>query len=195
MEAIQFYFPFGWEHIIGLDASDHQLFLLALMALYSWRDWKTLLILVTAFTVGHSITLVLSVSDLIRVDSKWIEFLIPLTIVITAARTIIEKSAVSQRLTLNYALALFFGLIHGLGFANTIRMMLASDQQLGWGLLGFNLGLEAGQLAIESLLLGLNFLITEKMKAPSLIYAKLVSFLAMGVAVNICFNRFPLQFL
>jgi len=117
-----------------------------------------------------------------------------LTIVITAARTIIEKSAVSQRLTLNYALALFFGLIHGLGFANTIRMMLASDQQLGWGLLGFNLGLEAGQLAIVSLLLGLNFLITEKMKAPSLIYAKLVSFLALGVAVNICFNRFPLQF-
>jgi hypothetical protein len=194
MEAFQFYFPIGWEHIIELDALDHQLFLLALMALYSWRDWKTLLILVTAFTVGHSITLVLSVSDLIRVDSKWIEFLIPLTIVITAARTIIEKSAVSQRLTLNYALALFFGLIHGLGFANTIRMMLASDQQLGWGLLGFNLGLEAGQLAIVSLLLGLNFLITEKMKAPSLIYAKLVSFLAMGVAVNICFNRFPLQF-
>ena len=194
MEAFQFYFPFGWEHIIGLDALDHQLFLLALIALYSWRDWKTLLILVTAFTVGHSITLVLSVSDLIRVDSKWIEFLIPLTIVITAARTIIEKSAVSQRLTLNYTLALFFGLIHGLGFANTIRMMLASDQQLGWGLLGFNLGLEAGQLAIVSLLLGLNFLITEKMKAPSLIYAKLVSFLALGVAVNICFNRFPLQF-
>jgi len=128
MEAFQFYFPFGWEHIISLDALDHQLFLLALIALYSWRDWKAILILVTAFTVGHSLTLVLSVWDWIRVDSKWVEFFIPLTIVITAARNLFEKSAGPQPLFKSYALALFFGLIHGLGFANTIRMMLASDQ-------------------------------------------------------------------
>ncbi|MBU6177439.1 MAG: HupE/UreJ family protein [Bacteroidetes bacterium] len=194
MDAFQFYFPFGWEHIIGLDALDHQLFLLALMALYSWKDWKTVLILVTAFTVGHSFTLLLSVVDWIRADSKWVEFFIPLTIVITAARNVFAKTATPQRLLVSYAVALFFGLIHGLGFANTIRMMLATDQQLGWGLLGFNLGLEVGQLIIVCLILSMTFLITEKMKAPSLIYAKLVSFLALGVAVNICFNRFPLQF-
>ncbi len=194
MEAFQFYFPFGWEHIIGLDALDHQLFLLALMALYSWRDWKTVLILVTAFTVGHSLTLVLSVMDWIRADSKWVEFFIPLTIVVTAARNLFENTAASQKLSRNYTMALFFGLIHGLGFANTIRMMLATDQQLGWGLLGFNLGLEAGQLIIVSVLLGITFLITEKMKVPTTLYAKLVSYLALGVAVNICFNRFPLQF-
>ena len=113
MDAFQFYFPFGWEHIIGLDALDHQLFLLALMALYSWKDWKTVLILVTAFTVGHSVTLLLSVVDWIRADSKWVEFFIPLTIVITAARNVFAKTANPQRLLVSYAVALFFGLIHG----------------------------------------------------------------------------------
>jgi hypothetical protein len=194
MEAFQFYFPFGWEHIISLDALDHQLFLLALIALYSWRDWKAILILVTAFTVGHSLTLVLSMWDWIRVDSKWVEFFIPLTIVVTAARNLFEKSAGPQPLFRSYALALFFGLIHGLGFANTIRMMLASDQQLGWGLLGFNLGLEAGQLIIVSVLLGLTFLITDKMKVTPLIYSYLISSLALGVSIGICYNRFPLKF-
>ncbi|MFN6409700.1 MAG: HupE/UreJ family protein [Bacteroidota bacterium] len=194
MDAFQFYFPFGWEHIIGLDALDHQLFLLALMALYSWKDWKTILILITAFTVGHSVTLFLSVVDWIRADSKWVEFFIPLTIVITAARNVFAKTATPQRLLVSYAVALFFGLIHGLGFANTIRMMLATDQQLGRGLLGFNLGLEVGQLIIVCLLLSMTFLITEKMKAAPLIYSKLVSSLALGIGISICYNRFPLQF-
>jgi len=194
MDAFQFYFPFGWEHIIGLDALDHQLFLLVLMALYSWKDWKIVLILVTAFTVGHSVTLLLSVVDWIRADSKWVEFFIPLTIVITAARNVFARTATPQRLLVSYAVALFFGLIHGLGFANTIRMMLATDQQLGWGLLGFNLGLEVGQLIIVCLLLSMTFLITEKMKAAPLIYSKLVSSLALGIGISICCNRFPLQF-
>ncbi|MBM3414314.1 MAG: HupE/UreJ family protein [Bacteroidetes bacterium] len=194
MEAFQFYFPFGWEHIISLDALDHQLFLLALLARYGWKDWKTTLLLVTAFTVGHSLTLLLSVRDWVRVDSKWVEFFIPLTIVLTAGKNLFEKTKTSHQYYQSYALALFFGLIHGLGFANTIRMMLATDQQLGWGLLGFNCGLEVGQLIIVCLLLGLTFLITEIMKASLSIYSFLVSSLTLGVAAGICYNRFPSSF-
>lgn len=194
MEAFTFYFPFGWEHIISRDALDHQLFLLALLAWYGWKDWKTILILVTAFTVGHSLTLLLSVGDWVQVDSKWVEFFIPLTIVLTAGRNLITKPTASQQLYQSYALALFFGLIHGLGFANTIRMMLAEDQQLGWGLLGFNCGLEAGQLTIVGVLVGITFLITEKMKASTSVYSYLLSSLALGIAASICYNRFPLSF-
>ncbi|MBM3412433.1 MAG: HupE/UreJ family protein [Bacteroidetes bacterium] len=194
MEAFQFYFPFGWEHIISLDALDHQLFLLALLAGYGWKDWKNTLLLVTAFTVGHSLTLLLSVGDWVRVDSKWVEFLIPLTIVLAAGKNLLVKANTSIQHYQSYVLALFFGLIHGLGFANTIRMMLATDQQLGWGLLGFNCGLEVGQLIIVSVLLGLTFLIGAVMKASLSIYSFFVSSLSLGIAASICYNRFPFSF-
>src|SRR5690606_7260003 len=107
--------------------------------------WKKVLVLVTAFTIGHSLTLALSVLDIIRVSSAWVEFLIPVTIALTALWNLVNGKPV-KNVNTNYFLALFFGLVHGLGFANSIRMMLASDQSLGWGLLGFNTGLEAGQI-------------------------------------------------
>jgi hypothetical protein len=91
LQEILFYFNLGWKHIISLDALDHQLFILALMAIYSYRNLKPVLILVTAFTIGHSITLLLSVFDIIRFDSKWVEFLIPCTIVFTALSNVFLK--------------------------------------------------------------------------------------------------------
>ena len=119
MQDFIFYLKLGWEHIISLDALDHQLFVLVLVAVYSFGDWKKILVLVTAFTIGHSITLALSTLDIIRISSDWVEFLIPLTIVITAFDNIIFKGNQSKLMRINYFLALFFGLIHGVGFANT----------------------------------------------------------------------------
>ncbi|RYG00722.1 MAG: HupE/UreJ family protein, partial [Chitinophagaceae bacterium] len=148
-----FYFKLGWEHIISTDALDHQLFIAAIAAIYLLKDWKQVLILVTAFTVGHSLTLALSVLDIVRFPTNWVEFLIPLTIVITAFSNLFQKKFTARSVRINYALALFFGLIHGMGFANTLRFMLAKDQQLGWSLFGFNVGLEAGQIVVVLLLL------------------------------------------
>ena len=131
MTDFSFYFAEGWKHIISSDALDHQLFILALAVVYTFTDWKKVLVLVTAFTIGHSLTLALSVLDMIRLSSAWVEFLIPVTIVLTALWNMINGKPV-KNVNANHFLALFFGLIHGLGFANSIRMMLASDQSLGW---------------------------------------------------------------
>src|ERR1043166_282743 len=91
MDDFRFYFGMGWEHIMNWEALDHLLFITALSAIYVLKDWKQVLILVTAFTIGHSLTLVLSVFDIIRFSSKWVEFLIPCTIVITAFTNLFQK--------------------------------------------------------------------------------------------------------
>ena len=148
MGEFRFYFSLGWEHIMSWEALDHLLFIAALAAIYLLKDWKQVLVLVTAFTIGHSLTLALSVLDIIRFPSNWVEFLIPCTIVITAISNFFQKKFTPKTIRVNYFLALFFGLIHGMGFANTIRFMLAKDQSLGWGLFGFNVGLEAGQIVV-----------------------------------------------
>src|SRR5580698_718155 len=112
MSDFGFYFKMGWEHIISADALDHQLFILALACVYTIRDIKKVLILVTAFTIGHSLTLALSVYDIIRFSSKWVEFLIPCTIFITALNNVLQVDSKGASARINYYLALCFGLIH-----------------------------------------------------------------------------------
>ena len=191
MNAFSFYFPMGWEHIISVDALDHQLFIIALAALYTWSDWRKVLVLVTAFTIGHSVTLLLSVLDWIRLDSKWVEFLIPLTIMITAALNLFQHNQKKTTSISTYGLALFFGFIHGMGFANSIRFMLAQDQQIGWGLFGFNGGLEVGQMLVVVLLLCINHFVTFIAKLPAHKWNFIVSSLVLGIAFGITMNRYP----
>ena len=162
MQDFAFYFKLGWQHIISMDALDHILFVLALSAIYLLRNWKQVLVLVTAFTIGHSLTLALSVYNIVKVNDSLVEFLIPCTIIATAAFNFFQKDFTPRSLRLNYFLALFFGLIHGLGFANTIRFMLAKDQSIGWSLFAFNIGLEAGQVIVVSCILLLSFLIVRQ---------------------------------
>ena len=153
MNDLAFFFKEGWQHIISFYALDHQLFIIALAAIYILKDWKKVLVLVTAFTVGHSLTLALSIYDIVRANEKWVEFFIPITIIITAIFNFFTKDFNKESLQLNYFFALFFGFIHGLGFANSIRFMLARNQKIGTGLLGFNLGLEAGQIVCVTIIL------------------------------------------
>lgn len=153
METLLFYFPLGWEHILSVDALDHQAFLAAMGASFFIMDWRRLLVVITAFTVGHSLTLALSVLQVISISSRWVEILIPITILLTAAQQWRGRSHDERQNLLLYGSALFFGFIHGMGFANNIRFMLSQDQSLGWGLLGFNLGLEAGQLVFMAFFL------------------------------------------
>lgn len=153
MNDLAFYFKEGWHHIISFDALDHLLFIVALTAVYILKEWKKVLILATAFTIGHSITLALSVYDVIRANEKCVELLIPLTIIITATSNFFIKDFNKKSWRINYFFALFFGLIHGLGFANSIRFMLAGNQKIGNALFGFNLGLEAGQIICIAIIL------------------------------------------
>jgi hypothetical protein len=184
------YFKIGWEHIISRDALDHQLFILVLAALYTIMEWKQVLILVTAFTIGHSITLALSALDYIPIDDTVVEFLIPCTIIITAATNFFHKNFNPRRIQINYFFALFFGLIHGLGFANSIRMMLASDQSLFWPLLQFNLGLEAGQIVLVVCILVLAYIFIYLLRLNRRWWIYLLSAIGFIVALKIAIERF-----
>lgn len=186
-----FYFKLGWEHIISLDALDHQLFILALIAIYSYTNVKQVLILVTAFTIGHSATLLFSVLDVIRFNSAWVEFLIPCTIVITAVSNLFRKQFDMESVRINYFLALGFGLIHGMGFANSIRMMLAKDQNMGWGLFGFNVGLEAGQIFMVLIILIVTFLTFNYTKIKRISWVLFISAAVFSLALKMALERIP----
>ena len=190
MDEISVYFSIGWQHIISVNALDHILFITALSAIYIFKDWKKVLILVTAFTIGHSVTLALSVYDVIRINNNLVEFLIPVTILITAVFNFFQKDFSHNSLELNYFFALFFGLIHGMGFANSIRFMLANNESIGIPLLSFNVGLEIGQIVIVSIILSLSYLFITLLKAPGKVWVYLLSSVALVVSLKMIFERF-----
>ncbi len=191
MNDVLFYFTLGWQHIISFDALDHQLFILALIVLYALGEWKQVLILVTAFTIGHSLTLALSTLKILSVPSRLVEFLIPCTIFITAAANIIKPGQRDRKVQLNYFLALFFGCIHGLGFANALQFMLARDQSFAWSLLSFNAGLEAGQITVVIILLLLAHIFINYLKVNRRYWIVIISSLVLLVSVKMIIERFP----
>jgi hypothetical protein len=186
-----FYFKLGWEHIISVDALDHQLFIAALAAIYLLSDWKQVLILVTAFTIGHSLTLALSVMDIVRFPTNWVEFLIPVTIVVTAISNLFQKKFTKRSTRINYFLALLFGLIHGMGFANTLRFMLAKDQNLAWSLFGFNVGLEVGQIVVVLVLMLVAHFIVNIARANRRDWVIFLSSAVFALALKITLERIP----
>jgi len=180
------YFELGKDHILDYkNGYDHILFVTALCALYQWGDWKRVLILVTAFTVGHSITLALATLDVLRVNPDWVEFLIPLTIFITAASNIFRPEAApsGKGLQLNYLYAVFFGLIHGMGFSNYLRAILGKDRSIVTQLFAFNVGLEAGQIIIVAAFLTAAFLCVDLIKVSRRDWRLVVSALIAGMAL------------
>ena len=151
------YINLGFQHISDLAGYDHILFLLALCAVYSIDQWRRLFILVTAFTVGHSITLALSSFGLVVIPSHIIEFLIPVTILITAIRNVAVPASDQLtddqgNMTGHYLVALCFGFIHGMGFSNYFRALMMDSSSITIPLLGFNLGIEIGQLLVVSII-------------------------------------------
>jgi HupE / UreJ protein len=192
MSDFRFYFGLGWEHILNWKALDHLLFITALATIYLLKDWKQVLILVTAFTIGHSLTLVSSVLDIIRFPSNWVEFLIPCTILITALSNLFQKKFTPRSIRINYFLALSFGLIHGMGYANYIRFMLAKDQSLGWGLFGFNVGLEAVQIMVVIIVLLLSWLILTLFKINRREWVIFVSAGIFSLALKMALERIHL---
>lgn len=191
MQDFILYLKLGWEHIISLDALDHQLFVLVLMAIYVFKDWKKILWVVTAFTIGHSITLVLSAFDILRAPAKWIEFLIPLTIVITALDNILMRNKPQNLMQVNYFFALFFGLIHGMGFANTARMMMSKEQSIIVPLLGFNIGLEVGQIAVVILIMIIHFVMLTLFRINKKEWVMFVSSAVFALALKMAMERIP----
>lgn len=193
MQSFSLYVQLGFDHISDFAGIDHILFLVALCAVYRIEQWRRLLVLVTAFTIGHSVTLALSAFGTITIPSDVIEFLIPTTILATALNNVVSSpsSETSAGMNKNYAMALFFGFIHGMGFSNYFRALLMRDDSIVMPLLGFNLGIELGQLVIVTVLVALSYLFLRVFQAKHRDWNVFISGAAAGVSLMMMAeNRF-----
>ena len=196
MNEFWLWFSTGTGHILDWNGYDHILYVIALCVLFTAREWKQLLILITAFTIGHSLTLAASVLQVFTVRQAWVEVLIPLTILLTCLVNISgrnkgadphRRANISYRF--NYTLALLFGFIHGMGFSYLLKSMLGKEESIVLPLLSFNLGLEFGQLIIVACMLLLSVFLTRftRIKKPD--YLFFVSSAVFGIAFLLFVQR------
>ncbi len=170
MSDFLLYLRLGFDHITDPRGYDHILFVVALCAVYSLAQWRQVLVLVTAFTLGHSITLALATLRFFTYRTDVVELLIPVTILVTSVLNLfVREPRQNQFATRNgpgqnwgrYGLALVFGLVHGLGFANYLRSLLGAEADLLRPLLAFNIGLELGQLLVVAAVLAVAHLVLQ----------------------------------
>lgn len=190
MDEFVMYFQMGWQHIVDWEGMDHILFIAALCAVYLLEDWRKVLVLVTAFTIGHSITLALSVTNVVFIKSSVIEFLIPVTIAITAFSNVIRKPTVPGKLQINYFFAGFFGLIHGMGFSGYLKSLLGTQTNIVRPLLAFNLGLEFGQILIVTGVLLLAAIVVNIRRVKRRDWNMFLSSAIFGVAFMMAAERY-----
>lgn len=196
MNQFWLWFSTGAEHILDWNGYDHILYVMVLCVLFSVKDWKKLLVLITAFTIGHSLTLAISVLNIFTVKQAYVEMLIPLTILSTCVANIYSRKyfVMQQRnntinYKLNYGFALFFGFIHGMGFSYLLRSMLGKEENLVVPLLSFNLGLEAGQLVIVASMLFLSVFLTRFTRIKKADYVFFISSAVFGIALLLFIQR------
>lgn len=194
MQDFPLYFDLGWHHILDWKGYDHILFVTVLCGTYLLSDWKKVLILVTAFTIGHSITLALSVLKVITVKTDLIEFLIPVTILVTALSNILSGKGKPRGMTLKYILALFFGLIHGMGFSNYLNSLLGKSTNIVAELFAFNIGLEFGQVIIVVGILLISFILINIFKVKKWDWNFFLSSAIFGISFIMAAERWPGMF-
>jgi hypothetical protein len=184
------YFELGLEHILDIKGYDHILFVLALCATYQINEWKKIVILVTAFTIGHSLTLALAGLDKISFNPTTIEILIPVTIIITGLVNILMKEKKgSNVLRIKYFITFIFGLIHGLGFSNYFRALLSKASEVVKPLFLFNIGVEVGQLIIVGIAMTLSYIFINKLKVNQKYWNYALSGIAILVALKLLLER------
>jgi len=182
----------GFSHVWDWQGYDHLLFLAALCLPFSARQWKPLLWLITCFTIGHSLSLVLASFEVLKVSSTWIEFLIPVSIAATAVYNIIYAQHVwvrSNRLVM--WVTLFFGLVHGFGFAGYFELIRDVEQPLWSSLLFFALGIEGAQIVLGALMLLLSFVVLSVLGRNRRDYVLVVSSVIIGILLPIIIERWP----
>lgn len=188
MDDFILYVKMGFNHVLDLTAYDHILFLIVLAVIYSARQWKNVLWLVTLFTLGHSLTLALSAYEVLKIRIDLIEFLIPVTIFITGLFNVINnnKASISK---LNLFFALIFGLIHGLGFSNYFRSMIGKEEDKFLPLVEFALGIELAQVVIVLIILFLGAIFQNIFKVSKRDWIMVISSIVMGFAIQMMLDR------
>jgi hypothetical protein len=190
MDDFMLYFKMGLYHVLDFSAYDHILFLIVLAVVFNFKQWKKVLWLVTLFTIAHSITLALSAFEIIKIKVAVIEFLIPLTIFITGIVNIItiNKTAKGNE-NINLLFALFFGLIHGLGFSNYFKMMVGREEDKLFPLVEFALGIEAAQIIIVLGILSIGTLILSVKKIKREYWILISSSIVILISIKMMFER------
>tara|TARA_B110000902_G_scaffold98442_1_gene116439 strand:- start:3274 stop:3855 length:582 start_codon:yes stop_codon:yes gene_type:complete len=190
MDDFTLYFKMGLHHVLDFSAYDHILFLIVLAVVFNFNQWKKVLWLVTLFTLGHSITLALSAFEIVRIQVDIIEFLIPLTIFITGLVNIITiNKTPNENENINLLFALFFGLIHGLGFSNYFKMMVGREEDKLFPLIEFALGIEAAQIIIVLGVLSIGALILSIKKIKREYWILINSSIVILISIKMMFER------
>ncbi|MCK0161062.1 HupE/UreJ family protein [Allomuricauda sp. F6463D] len=194
MEEFLFYIKLGLDHVLDLGAYDHILFLSALAVPFTFRFWKRVLILATIFTVAHCVSLALSVYEVITMDVGLIEFLIPVTILLTALFNFayVYKEALNVGLFLHILATAFFGLIHGFGFSNYFKMLMAEEEDKITPLLGFATGIELSQVTIILVVLAIAYIVMDLLKVKRSIYIAVASILIIAITIPLLIATFPM---
>jgi hypothetical protein len=190
MNQLWDYGVFGWKHIISVDALDHLCYLLAIAVFYLLAEWRKVLILLTAFTVGHALSICLSAMQIMVGDSFFIELLIPLTIVIASIHNLMGAKPIPEKQVGNkYVVTLFFGIIHGLGYAGILTNMLGKEQSLFIPLLGFNLGIEVAQILVTALVLILSTMALRYFQSKHYLFVRAVSAITLMIGIWMLIDR------
>lgn len=190
MDDFMLYLEMGLYHVMDLKAYDHVLFLIVLAVVFSFTQWKKLLWLVTLFTIGHSVSLSLSAYEIVKIKIELIEFLIPVTILITGATNIFNTKKISKtKDNVNLIFALFFGLIHGLGFSNYFRGMIGKEEDKFLPLVEFALGIELAQIIIVIGILILGVLLESVAKVSKRDWIMVTSSIVVGFSIQMMLDR------
>ena len=192
MDAIKIYFEIGYAHIVNWTALDHILFIVSLSLRYQFSDWKKLLVLITAFTIGHTTTLTLVVFNVLHLSKAWIEFLIPITIAITAVSNFfVKKFTFKSKFPIIYFFALIFGLVHGLGFSNDLKSLIGNGDGVIVKLLSANIGIECGQISFVICILIITAIATQLFKINRREYLLFFSSGIFALAIQMAVERIP----
>ncbi|WP_111308989.1 HupE/UreJ family protein [Confluentibacter sediminis] len=185
LENIWFNIQYGINHVLDINAYDHVLFLIALSVPYVFKDWKRVLLLVSMFTLGHTLSLVLAVYDIVRIKVSLVEFLIPITILIVAIFNVFTAGKGPQKGNVGvlFISTLFFGLIHGLGFAREFKIMLGDTDNKLVLLVEFALGIEIAQIIIVFIVLFLGYLVQTLFRFSKRDWVMVISAVVVGLVI------------
>ena len=190
METFWFYFDLGFDHVLDIGGLDHLYFLVALSIPFAFKNWRRLLLWVSLFTLGHSMSLLVTHFEWLKIDSDWVELLIPITICITCLSILVQKKHSHLKGVWINLITLFFGLIHGLGFGRYFKM-IASEGEAILGLLEFALGVEFAQILIVIFVLLVNWIAVGILKIQAQKWQLIIASMVLSQAILMTSNNWP----